>query len=96
MKYIVTSLAAILLAGCGLTPQGDAIRETIDNLAAKSAYGAAVNARDYLCIHARVGAIAKLFSNPRARMAYIVMCSEVPVIIFPGIVPFGNNPGDQI
>lgn len=68
--------AAIFLAGCGFTPQGDAVREFIELRSQKAADQSAENARKYLCEYARVGSISKLFPGEDGRKAYLKFCEK--------------------
>ena len=73
---------ALLLSGCGLTPQGDMVRQFLIERGQKAADQTAENAKDYLCKWARVESITKLFSHPSDRRAYLTLCAKI-IPLFP-------------
>ena len=58
-------IAALLLSGCGLSPQGDMARAALAERSATAADGALENAVWYMCYAAPVGSLRRsLGGNP--------------------------------
>jgi len=81
MKAALILFSTLALSGCGITPQGDAVREFLKHQGQKAADQSAQNAKDYLCIYARVGSISKLFQNGYDRQSYMTLCSRVVPLV---------------
>ena len=84
MKIVKIITLSLFVSACGITPQGDMIREFLKQRTQKAADQTAKNARDYLCMYARVGSIKNLFPHPIDRQAYLRICEDpVPLIPTP-------------
>jgi hypothetical protein len=75
MKSVLFLALAGLLAGCGLTPQGDALRQGIATYGAQAADEGLVNAEWYLCSAAPVGSIKRRYAVSKQKAdAYKELC----------------------
>ena len=74
MKWIVI-LLAILLSGCGLTPQGQAIRQGVATYGAELMDEGLVKAEWFICNAASVGSIQRRYGKTRTLAdAWKVLC----------------------
>lgn len=78
----------LLLAGCGLTPQGDAVRAAVSIKGAEAADGAREDAVWYLCNAATVGSIRRWLGGDGQKMAaWNILCEDrdsQPLVV-PGV-----------
>ena len=72
--------AILLLTGCGLTSQGDAIRAALADKGATAMDAGVENALWFLCKAASVGSINREFEGERAE-AYKKLCAEPPAVL---------------
>lgn len=69
--------APLVLAGCGLTPQGDIVRSTVAERGAEVMDGGLTNAEWFLCQAASVGSIKRRYgSSAEKSKAYTDLCRE--------------------
>jgi len=61
IPIMLALILALILPGCGLTPQGDAVRQAIAEGTARAAGGALENAEWFLCEGAPVGAVKRRY-----------------------------------
>lgn len=73
MKYAIP-LCALLLAGCGLTPQGDLVRDVVRERGAQAYDEGLANSLWFMCSGASVGSIRRTFGQKMD--AYNALCSE--------------------
>ena len=72
----VALVAALFLAGCGLTPQGQAVRLAIDEYGAKIADAELENLEWALCRGISVGAFTRRYgTQPKKTAAWRELCS---------------------
>ena len=95
LRSIFGGLAAAffvaVLAGCGLTPQGDMIRATVADKGAQVADEGLTNAEWFLCQAASVGSVKRRYGrNPEASKAYANLCASA---YSAGLVPGLGNRG---
>ena len=74
MKPIILA-AALFLGACGLTPQGDFVREAVKSYGAKASDAGLVNAEWYICEAAAVGSVKRRYGGARAD-AYNELCNR--------------------
>ena len=73
MIKIATLTLLLLAAGCGLTPQGDAVRQIVAERTARAAEAGLENAEWFMCEGAPIGAVKKRYAGGRAD-AYNELC----------------------
>lgn len=79
MKGFVLILA-LLLSGCGLTPQGQAVRTAIDEYGQKIADAELENAEFLLCRAISVGAFARRYGKDQKKVeAWKTLCTTEAV-----------------
>ena len=84
MRWLSIFAAAVLLAGCAFTPQGDAIRSAIKDRGAQAHDEGIVNSVWYLCHGASVGSIRRwLGTSDELPDAYKVLCKPPDVEVPP-------------
>ena len=67
----------MLLVGCGLTPQGNAVRNTVQGVIAKAGEGGLVNAENLMCELAPVGAVNRRYGvTVEKSEAYKAICKN--------------------
>jgi hypothetical protein len=70
-------LLSILVAGCGLTPQGDLVRQTVRDRGAEVEDAGVQNTLWFLCKGASIGAIQRFFAGSGERAAaWSTLCRE--------------------
>ena len=78
MRYRPIVLAAalpLLLGACGLTPQGDALRQGVAEYGARAADGALDNAEWVMCSAAPIGSIKRKYgTSEKMAEAYRALC----------------------
>ena len=62
-RYLMLTLTALLLGGCGITPQGDAIREAVLSRGAQAYDTGLESAEDYICTIASVGSVMRRYGR---------------------------------
>lgn len=75
MNRYVLIFMPLLLGACGLTPQGDFVREAVKSYGAKVSDESLVNAEWYMCEAASVGSVKRRYSGGRAG-AYNELCDR--------------------
>ena len=75
MNRYVLIFMPLLLGACGLTPQGDFVREAIKSYGAKAADAGLTNAEYFLCEAAPVGAVKKRYGGEKSG-AYNELCDR--------------------
>ena len=76
--------AILLLTGCGLTSQGDAIRAALADKGATAMDAGVENALWFLCKAASVGSVNRAFGDDGSRSAaYKALCAEPPAAVVP-------------
>ena len=65
----------LFLGACGLTPQGDFVREAIKSYGAKAADAGLTNAEYFLCEAAPVGAVKKRYGGGKSK-SYNALCDR--------------------
>lgn len=73
---IPVMLAAIMLAACGFTSQGDLIREVVKQGTQKAGDAGLRNAEFFLCEAAPVGAVKRRYGSADAAGAYAALCDR--------------------
>lgn len=77
-------IAALLLSGCGLSPQGDMARAALAERGATAADGALENAVWYMCYAAPVGSLRRsLGGNPVKLAAWNSLCMDTATFTIP-------------
>ena len=70
-------LAVLLLAGCGFTPQGDAVRRAVAEGTARAGDTGLENAEWFLCEAAPVGAVKRRYgADGDMASAYAKLCDR--------------------
>lgn len=78
-RYIPIFGILLLLGGCGLTPQGDAIRDKFIGTIAKAAEGGLENSENFMCELAPVGAVKRRYgATVEKSQAYKTLCNNTP------------------
>lgn len=78
MKLLIIA-TAFLLSGCGLTPQGEAVRLAVAEYGAKIADAELENLEWALCRGITVGAFTRRYGpNPKKAEAWRTLCSTEP------------------
>ena len=75
MNLWIPIYLALFLGACGLTPQGDFVREAIKSYGAKAADAGLTNAEYFLCEAAPVGAVKKRYGGEKSG-AYNALCDR--------------------
>ncbi len=76
LRGLIPPVAALFLAGCGFTPQGDALRAAVANRAAQAYDEGLENAVWFVCRAASIGSVKRRWSTPDAARTYREFCSE--------------------
>lgn len=77
MKALLPVLLAVLLTGCGLTPQGDAFRGAVAERGREAAAQGLENAEWYMCRASPVGAILDRYGQSNDRWdSYRGICMQ--------------------
>lgn len=82
MKHLLAIMAPILiLAGCGITPEGQAAREAISSYSAKIADGELLNLEWAICNAVSIGAVKRRYGTVQAKAdAYKTFCTvQIPM-----------------
>ena len=66
MTRYIPIFMALLLGACGLTPQGNIVRDAVKNYGAKVYDEGLKNAEWYMCEAASVGSVKRRYSGGRA------------------------------
>jgi len=75
MKYIITILASIFIAGCGITPQGNFVRDAVRLKGAQVNDAGLRNSLWFLCNGASIGSVQRMFGQSVATAElYKQMC----------------------
>ncbi len=74
MKPIIIA-AALFLGACGLTPQGDFVREAVKSYGAKASDAGLTNAEWVLCEAASVGSVKRRYGGGKSG-AYNELCDR--------------------
>ena len=73
-----TLALAALLAGCGFTPQGDAVRDAVKARGAQAYDEGLENAEWFICQAASIGSVRRRYGDSEPRLiAYRTLC-ELP------------------
>ncbi|KKK96965.1 hypothetical protein LCGC14_2657480 [marine sediment metagenome] len=62
-RYVLPVLGLVLLAGCGFTPQGNALRSALTGGAAQAMDEGLINAEFFMCKAASVGSIQRRYGQ---------------------------------
>jgi len=75
MNRYIPIILALMLTGCGFTPQGDLIRDVVKQGAQKAGEAGLKNAVWYICEAAPVGAVKRMYGGEKAD-AYVKLCER--------------------
>ncbi len=76
MKWLIIAVA-VVLAGCGFTPQGDLVRNAISEQGAQAFDAGLVNAEFFFCRATSVGSIKRRYGrSAETADAYNALCDE--------------------
>lgn len=73
LKLFLPVLLVVFLAGCGLTPQGDAIRRAAAEYTKKVGTTSLQNSEWFMCEAAPIGAVKRRYKGDKAD-AYNILC----------------------
>ena len=82
VRLLAPVAGALLLAGCGFTPQGDMIRAAVRAGGAQVMDEGLNNAEWYICQAASIGAVRRHYGKPGLSDAYRTLCDQVGVSLF--------------
>lgn len=69
--------AAVLLAGCGFTPQGDAVRAAVKDAGAQAFDEGLANSEFFLCQAASIGSVKRRYGqSSEMAAAYNELCAQ--------------------
>lgn len=88
MYLVLFFLLMLTLSACGLTPQGDAIREYVKETGATVADNALENAEWVICYAATVGSVKRRYgTSPESMAVYNEFCrakdADISLITYP-------------
>jgi hypothetical protein len=76
-RTVVLLIGCLLLAGCGLTPQGEAIRRTVAEEGREAAAAGLENAEWYICRASPVGAVVDRYGSSEGQWgAWSAICLD--------------------
>ena len=79
-------IASLSLAGCGLTPQGEAIRQTIAEQGREAAAAGLENAEWYICRASPVGAVVDRYGTSETQWsAWSTLCLDRTAPVVQGV-----------
>lgn len=76
IRLLAPVAGALLLAGCGFTPQGDMIRAAAKTGGAQVMDEGLNNAEWYICQAASIGAVRRRYGKPGLAEAYRTLCDQ--------------------
>ncbi len=76
VRLLAPVAGALLLAGCGFTPQGDMIRAAAKTGGAQVMDEGLNNAEWYICQAASIGAVRRRYGKPELSDAYRKLCDQ--------------------
>ena len=76
VRLLAPVAGALLLAGCGFTPQGDMIRAAAKTGGAQIMDEGLNNAEWYICQAASIGAVRRHYGKPGLAEAYRTLCDQ--------------------
>ena len=76
VRLLAPVAGALLLAGCGFTPQGDMIRAAVKAGGAQVMDEGLNNAEWYICQAASIGAVRRHYGKPGLAEAYRTLCDQ--------------------
>lgn len=77
MRHAAILAAALALAGCGFTPEGDIVRSAVKERGAQAYDEGIANSLWFICNAASVGSVRRNFA--KSMDAYNALCAEPPL-----------------
>ena len=74
MNLWIPIYLVLFLGACGLTPQGDFVREAIKSYGAKAYDEGLINAESFVCDIASVGSVRRRYGKPGMADVYREFC----------------------
>ena len=76
MTRTIPIILALMLTGCGFTPQGNVLRGAVFSGVQKAGEAGLENAEKFMCELAPVGAVKRRYGTPEAAAAYKKLCER--------------------
>ena len=76
MNRYIPIILALMLAACGFTPQGNAVRSAVFSSIQKAGEAGLENAEKFMCELAPVGAVKRRYGSPGTAEAYRKLCER--------------------